>query len=466
MWRVLKTPLIFLVLVIVSGIVLYAVKTHKEREKEIKEKEKKLFSIDSLDVIEIELKRKKEGDTIVFKKVGEDEWMLTSPIEASADPFTPRGIARKVEDMEVKRKFSKKELGDLAQFGLKEPEYIITLKLKDNASTTLFVGKKAPVGYSAYVTKENDENVYLVSASILNELKKKVVDYRNKKIMDFLTSDVSKLTLKRKREEIIFEKETEEKWMIKKPINVRASKDEVQKLISRIRGIRVEKFVDDSPKTLKVYGLDNPVITIKVERKEKSALILHLGKRFKEGKKELVYAKREDRRNVYAIKVDVYNTVLKKVVDFREKKPVRFYTWKVKNFAISTSSETFQFDKDEDNNWWLMYGEEKFKAKRLKVESLLRKIRDIEVKEFVDDNPSSLKRYKLDSPEYIIRITPENESPLEVIFSSAKRQGVYFKRVDEPYVYLADKNVLDLLKIKKDEMIGKEKEKEQKGETK
>lgn len=454
-------PLIFLILAVVSGLTLYVVKTQKEKKEKREEKEKRLFSIDSLDVVEIELDRREQGDKIVFKKVGEDEWMLTSPVEADADPFTPRSIARKIEEMESKRKFSKEELNDLEQFGLKEPEYTITVKLKDNTSLKLFVGKKAPLGYSAYVMKENDDSVYLVSASILNELGKKVVDYRNRKIMDFLTSDVSRLIVTRKNEEIVFEKDTEEKWMIKKPLNVRASKDEIEKFLSQIRGIKVEEFVDDNPSNLSAYGLDNPKITIKVERKEKGPLTLYLGNRFKKGKDELVYVKREDRKNVYAIKAEVYDTALKRAVDFREKKPISFYTWKVKNFTISTSTDTFLFDKDNENNWLLTYRDEKLKANKLKVENLLRDIRDIEVKEFVDDNPSSLKKYRLDSPEYILRIVSENETPLEVLFSSAGEKGVYFKRGDEPYVYLGDKNIVNLLKINKDEMIEKEEKKEE-----
>ncbi len=71
-----------------------------------------------------------------------------------------------------------------------------------------------------------------------------------------------------------------------------------------------------------------------------------------------------------------------------------------------------------------------------------------------------MKKYGLDNPQYIVKITAEGESPLEVLFSPSK-EGVYFKLSTEPYVYLTKPDITGKLEVDKE----KYKEEEKKGEA-
>ncbi len=373
MLKIFRLPLILLGIAIVVGIGLYISKTIEKKKKTAEEK---LFNFNSLNILEVSIKRQSRNDEVHFKKAGEDFWEITSPISAEADPYIPNGIARKLEDEKPTRRFKKSEVENISEFGLEPPEFMITLKDKDGKEYKLLLGKKAPIGYSAYATKEGDEELYLVSASILNDLNKEIKDYRNKKIMEFSVAELSQMRIKRGKEEIIFEKETEEKWKIL-PKNVRGSNDQISKLVSSIRDLKAVDFVDDSPSDLQIYGLSSPDVIIEVQRKEKEPLVLKLGKRFKKNKEELVYAMKEGKKTVYSIGSALYDECMKKLDDFREKKPISFYTWKTKNFTISTPKGNFMFEKEGEENWFLTAGAEKIKAKGWVVEDLLRDIRNV-----------------------------------------------------------------------------------------
>jgi len=452
MLKVFKVPLILLGIAILAGIGLFISKT---LEKKKESAEEKLFNFNSLNITEVSIKRTSRNDEVHFKKMGEDLWEIVSPITAEADPYVPNGIARRLEDEKPSRSFKKAEVENIAEFGIDPPDFIISLKDKDGKEYKLFVGKKAPIGYSAYATKEEDENFYLISASILNDLNKDIKDYRNRKIMDFSTSDLSQIKIKRGGEDITFEKETEEKWRIL-PMNLRGSNDQISKLVSTVKDIKVLDFVDDSPADLKKYGLSSPSVIIEVQRKEKEPLILKLGKRFQKDKEELVYAMKEGKNSVYSISSKVYDECIKKIDDFREKKPISFYTWKTKVLNISTPKGNYIFEKEEEEKWFLTIGAEKMKAKNYVVEDLLRDIRNVEVEKFVDDAPKDLKKYGLDNPPYIVKITADGESPIEVLFSHSK-DGVYFKLSNEPYIYLTKPDIIEKLEIEKEKFKEEEK---------
>jgi hypothetical protein len=456
MLRVFKVPLILFGIAVLTAIALYISKVLEKKKESAQEK---LFNFNSLNITEVSIKRRSRNDEVRFKRLGEDLWEMVSPVTAEADPYVPNGIARRLEDEKPSRSFKRGEVENLSDFGIEPPDFIISLKDKDGKEYKLLVGKKAPIGYSAYATKEGDENIYLVSASILNDLNKEVKDYRNRKIMDFSTSDLARIKIKRGKEELTFEKETEERWRIL-PMNLRGSNDQISKLVSTVKDLKVVDFVDDSPTDLKIYGLSSPDVIIEVQRKEKEPLILKLGKRFKKDKEELVYAMKEGKNSVYSIGATLYDECMKKLEDFREKKPISFYTWKTKSLNISTPKGNYIFEKEGEENWFLTIGSEKIKAKSYSVEDLLRDIRNIEVEKFVDDAPGDLKKYGLDNPPYIVKITAEGESPVEVLLSPSK-DGVYFKLSNEPYIYLTKSDIIVKLEIEKEKF-----KEEEKGETK
>jgi len=452
MLRVFRVPLILLGIAILIGIGLYISKVFEKRKESA---EKKLFDFNSLNIMEVSIKRRSRNDEVRFRRAGEDLWEMVSPVTAEADPYVPNGIARRLEDEKPSRSFKREEVENLSDFGIEPPDFIISLKDKEGKEYRLLVGKKAPIGYSAYVTKEGDENIYLVSASILNDLNKEIKDYRNRKIMDFSTSDLSQMKIRRGKEELIFEKETEEKWRIL-PMNLRGSNDQISKLISTVKDLKVVDFVDDSPSDLRMYGLLSPEVIIEVQRKEKEPLILKLGKRFKKDKEELVYVMKEGKSSVYSVSSKVYDECMKKLVDFREKKPISFYTWKTKSLNISTPKGNYIFEKEKEEKWFLTIGMEKIRAKSFSVEDLLRDIRNVEVEKFVDDAPQDLKKYGLDTPSYIVKIMVEGESPIEVLLSPSK-DGVYFKLSNEPYVYLTRSDIIEKLEIDKEKFKEEEK---------
>jgi hypothetical protein len=93
-------------------------------------------------------------------------------------------------------------------------------------------------------------------------------------------------------------------WKLDGDKNKEVDGSKVSELISEIKGLQVEEFVDDNPRDLAPYGLDKPDIEVTISEVNKKITLL-LGK--KEGEK--VYAKLADGKSVYLVSDEILSDI-------------------------------------------------------------------------------------------------------------------------------------------------------------
>src|SRR5262249_303244 len=123
-------------------------------------KKKTVFDIKADDVTEVSLVY--ADREIVVKKSG-DSWRLVKPIDVAADATTAKNLATAVADCEVKKTLTE-TASDLATYGLDNPFVKVTVKLGDKQMPTILVGKNAPVGFSTYIKRADEDKVLLTNS--------------------------------------------------------------------------------------------------------------------------------------------------------------------------------------------------------------------------------------------------------------------------------------------------------------
>jgi len=124
-----------------------------------------LWEFEGADLVEITVTQG-ERTTAVEREGG--EWQVTAPEEGAADSYRLDSLAYLVATMNSTRALA--DVGDLAPFGLDEPEVRATLVLSDGTTINLNIGAENPRHTARYIQIEGDPLVYLVSIGDLDEL--------------------------------------------------------------------------------------------------------------------------------------------------------------------------------------------------------------------------------------------------------------------------------------------------------
>lgn len=118
-----------------------------------------LWEFEGGDVTQIAV-TKGEQTTAIERDAGDVEWRMTAPEEREADSDRLNGLVYQVASMKFTRAMA--DVGDLAAFGLREPEVQVTLVLSDGTTINAGLGAENPRHTARYVQKESDPLVYLV----------------------------------------------------------------------------------------------------------------------------------------------------------------------------------------------------------------------------------------------------------------------------------------------------------------
>lgn len=136
-------------------------------------RDKMVVKFESGDAVKLELKY--EDVDITCVKTGAN-WRITSPVDESADNSKVEDIISELDELKAAKFLADKP--DTATTGLDKPQVQVTVTLKDDTTHTLLVGKAVGDGN---VYAKLKEDLFLLNDSIVDNLKKKVDDLREKK---------------------------------------------------------------------------------------------------------------------------------------------------------------------------------------------------------------------------------------------------------------------------------------------
>lgn len=298
-------------------------------------REKKVVDFEEDDVKRVILDH--GGQRIVCEQEGskdEKEWWLTRPVRARADNFAVDDIVRDAKGIEAKEFIDDaKSLGTL---GLDKPQLVARIdfgKGKDDA--VIEFGKEIQKesgdddSYSAdedtgtglkdlvYCRARGRDEVFLVEADILKKLAKEPIDLRDRDIVDFQTTDVEKISIKRKKGTSFELHKADTQWIIDKPEYGNADTSKTEDFLWDLRDIQAADFLEDTDVSLTKAGLASPDITVTLTIKDKERpLTVSFGYKEKDGTR--YYCKTNEMKKPVLVDDTFLDTIPENMEDLKQ----------------------------------------------------------------------------------------------------------------------------------------------------
>ncbi len=395
------------------------------------------------------------GDDRIELRREAGKWRLAQPVKDQADSATVDNL---ISDLESWRKDAvvpaievAKEKGRLNEYGLVQPKLRLHL-LEPNGPPEIFFGKDAALENKMYVRFANAKDVLITSQAVRTDIAKKPDDFRDRKLTDLTTAQVTRAILKTSAGEIELAKKNEH-WGIVKPLQARAADEKINDLLAQVTNARIQEFVADDKGDLHAYGLSEPRGSITFYGgDDKQGRTLQIGS-VAEKLKDAVYVRYLPRNAVYALAKKTEDILNTKPNELRDRHLVRIDTNNLDRLNIEGTGQPkiVLARKGQD---WTIASRRNERANSDEVRRLLETLNNEQLTRFVADTATELPKYGLDHPQLQLTFssfasentaeTAAGEHPfLTLAFGKVEGNEIYARVGEEPFVVAVKRDLVD-----------------------
>src|SRR5215831_15835388 len=207
-----RTTLLLLIVVIALGVfVKYQSKKPNTDEARRQSQNMVNFDRDKLEGITIQ-----NGDDKIELRRQDKKWRIEAPFKDQADSGVVESLLGTLENWPkfdtIPANEINKDKSRLDEFGLSKAKLRLKLLGKDLPPEIIFGGDAALEG-RMYVRFEGEGDVFLASQSVRNDISKKPEEFRDKKLTDLITSQITRVLFKIPAGEMELEKKSDH-WEI------------------------------------------------------------------------------------------------------------------------------------------------------------------------------------------------------------------------------------------------------------
>ncbi len=439
--------LILLILLIALGAYVYFVEIkHQKAVEQKKAVAQKIFHFqkDSVQTITI---HNQYGDFVLENRAG--SWKIVQPVETDADKNNVRSMLSNLETAKKNNEFSVKP-NELSEYGLGENALTVRVKDRSGEQDSVRFGDKTPVGGFVFANKV-DTLVFTVNEYIRNQFDKKLFDLRDKHLLTFTVNDVKRVRVKNPHGVFEFEMIGPDQWQI---VSIKRLADEgkIRAILNKLSWEQAKEFVDETGTQLKKYGLSHPAYFVELNLGPDKGMKKLIVSRKINGK---YYAKDESRKPIFEIGNGLVETLDKRLNEFRSNRIVRFVRDAIDSVYLEYDGTALAFTKDKINRRWLLGDSTRTPLKDGKMDNFFSNMEFTLAKKFVQDGNINQARYGLDKPVLRICLYKEGNLQVEMKFGKQKGNQLYAWSNQNDSVYLVDKNDVDRLKLKLDDILKK-----------
>jgi hypothetical protein len=447
-----RTTLVLLVLAVAVGAYIKFFESKRPNTEEANRRRQNVvnFERDKIDGIAIQ----NGEDRIALKRV-DKKWRLETPVKDLADSTAIDSLLFDLDGWQKEATISAKEIeadkGKLAEYGVAKAK--LRLKLQGtNAPPEIWFGNNAALENRVYVRLENSKEVYLAPKNIRDAISKKPEEFRDRKLTDFVATQVTRLAMKTPAGEMELQKQGDH-WQIVKPLRTRADDQKVNDLLAQIINSRIEKFVAGDGGDLHPYGLAEPRGTVTLfAGEDKQGQLLQIGGPA-EKEKDQVYVRFAPRSFVYTLPKKIEEVLNTKPNDLRDRHLVRFDQNQLDRMTIEAPGKPKTVLARKGENWSIVSLKDA-PANNAEARRLIDLLTGEQVTNFVEDVASDLKKYGLDKPQLAITLssfasentaeTTAGEHALAtIVFGKTEGDNVYARVGEEPFIVTVRRSMLD-----------------------
>jgi uncharacterized protein DUF4340 len=403
------TAVLFALLLVLGGFYyVYEVRLGPGRE-EAAARQGRVFTADSKDVTEIELKR--PGETVRLKREG-DDWQLVEPVRTRGSRPAADEVLANVLTAKIDREIDPNPKSP-ADFGLDKPAADMVLTLKDGKKLGLTLGAKNPTGVWVYAREHGKPAVFVLGESVLRDATRPVADFRDRTILAFDPKDVTGFEVALPDTTLAVER-ADGGWRMTRPAALAADSETITEFLDKLTAQKVKEFVADGPVPAATYGLDRPTrLTIYTGRdKERSSRALLLGRT--DTAKKGVYAMRPGEASVLLLPDEVLTKLPKNVAVLRDKTVVSFDRDKLVKLEIESPKGTVTAAREKDA--WKLVAPQALPADQAEVGAVVNKLRDLRAQSFLSDDAGGVAKY-LARPQVKVTLTDQGGAATTVLLA-------------------------------------------------
>ena len=437
-----KTTLLLLTVVVALGVYIKFYESKRPNTVEARQQAQNMVNLDREKLDEIVIQN---GDDKIELRRQDRKWRIEAPFKDQADTGAIENFLADLENWQkydtIPAKEIAKDKSRLDEFGLSKAKLRLKLLGKDTPPEIVFGGDAAFEG-KMYVRLDTND-VFLAGQSVRNDISKKPEEFRDKKLTDLTTAQVTRALLKTAAGEMELEKKADH-WEIVKPLRARGDDQKIGDLLAQITTARIQQFVAEDRGDLHPYGLAEPRGSITLfAADDKKGQMLQIGG-VPEKEKDQVYVRFAARNAVYTLPKKIEEVLGTKPSDLRDRHLVRIDMDILDRITIDAAGKgkTVLARKAES---WTIASRNNQPANSGEVNRLLDLLKNEQVTKFVEDVASDLPKYGLDKPQLQLTFssfasentaeTTAGEHPFATVaFGKTDGDNVYARLGDEPFV--------------------------------
>ena len=252
-------------------------------------------------------------------------WSLQEPQGAPVDQQKTETLIENLMSLTPHSQIETIQLEDSEQlYGLTPPSIIITLKGEFD-STVLRFGKEHAISKRRYLRLGNEGAIYLIGRTQFENLVILPKEIRESHPLRFSVEEVAQVIAIQHREtgtsSVILNRD-DNRWTVSdEKQQAVADTILVEKTLRELSETKVANFIDNPALEMEKYGLDNPILTVRIKLKnQKKSLLFTVGrpKIFVPGVSPYFF-KRSGETWAYQFEHPTFRPLNKPLIDFREK---------------------------------------------------------------------------------------------------------------------------------------------------
>ena len=227
-----------------------------------------------------------------YTLVKNDDGQVSIP-ELSSVPFIQMELRSAMSSLSSVTALNKitDDVSRVADFGLAEPNGLLTITLKDNTGKTFLIGDSLPGSDDYYIMEKDGDAIYTYSAFKAKTFFASTDDYRSTSLFS-LGSIVYKVkvsksndvifSVRSKKDDETTQNITTTSWIMETPCpGEGVAEDRFASFLDNYKNVEIIEFVDDKPTDLSKYGLGSGAYIVSID--DGNQHTLKLGKRTENG---------------------------------------------------------------------------------------------------------------------------------------------------------------------------------------
>jgi Domain of unknown function (DUF4340) len=447
-----RTTLILLLLAIALGV---WIKFFESKKPNTTEGRREAGNVVNFDREKLEGIAIQNGDDRIELRRQNGKWRLTAPVKDQADNAVVDNLISDLENWRKEGTILAKEVasekGRMNEFGLVQAKLRLRL-IEPNGPPEIWLGKDAAFSGQMYVRFADSKEVYLATQTVRTDIAKKPDEFRDRKLTDLTSAQVTRAVLKSAAGEIEVAKKNDH-WEIVKPLQARGDDQKIGDLLAQVTNARIQEFVADDRGDLHAYGLSEPRGSITIYgADDKEGRTLQIGA-VAEKIKDAVYVRYLPRNAVYALPKKTEEILTARPNDLRDRHLVRLDSNNLDRINLEANGQPKIILARKEQKWTIASHNNQ-PANSDEVRRLIDTLNDQQVTRFVADTATELPKYGLDQPQLRLTFssfasentaeTGAGEHPfLTLAFGKIEGDDVYARVGEEPFIVAVNRVLLD-----------------------